>query len=366
MSAVEAPIAQAAPVPAISAGTLPRIMRQFELVERVKAYDPSADEDALNRAYVFSMKAHGSQMRALRRPLFLASGRGGGHPRRDEARRLVDHHRAAARHGRGHGRDARGYRARVRRRHRAPRRWRDQAVAPRAAIRPDAPGREFQETRARHVGGHPRPAGQARRPAAQHADIALRRRSGKAPPHRARDDGDLRAPGRAHGHARDPGRARGSVLRRALSRRAREHHRAARLPQGEGRGPAAPHHGRAGQDLARKRHRGRAFGPREVALFDLAQDAEEECRLRATGRHHGVPRRRRGGRAVLPRAGRAARALPGRPRPLQGLYLDAEAQQLPLAPHRRDRPRAPAHRGADPHARDARSGRTRHRRALGL
>lgn len=40
------------------------LMRQFELVERVKAYDPGADEDALNRAYVFAMKVHGSQIRA--------------------------------------------------------------------------------------------------------------------------------------------------------------------------------------------------------------------------------------------------------------------------------------------------------------
>jgi len=39
------------------------MMRQYELVERVKAYDPHADEDKLNRAYVFSMKAHGSQTR---------------------------------------------------------------------------------------------------------------------------------------------------------------------------------------------------------------------------------------------------------------------------------------------------------------
>ncbi|HUB97870.1 MAG TPA: bifunctional (p)ppGpp synthetase/guanosine-3',5'-bis(diphosphate) 3'-pyrophosphohydrolase [Stellaceae bacterium] len=46
------------------------MMRQFELVERVKAYDPSADEDAINRAYVFSMKAHGTQVRASGDPYF--------------------------------------------------------------------------------------------------------------------------------------------------------------------------------------------------------------------------------------------------------------------------------------------------------
>jgi len=38
-------------------------LRQFELVERVRAYDPSVDEALLNRAYVFSMKAHGDQKR---------------------------------------------------------------------------------------------------------------------------------------------------------------------------------------------------------------------------------------------------------------------------------------------------------------
>jgi RelA/SpoT family (p)ppGpp synthetase len=46
------------------------MLRQYELVERVKAYDPEADEDLLNRAYVFSMKAHGSQLRASGDPYF--------------------------------------------------------------------------------------------------------------------------------------------------------------------------------------------------------------------------------------------------------------------------------------------------------
>ncbi|HEX4113072.1 MAG TPA: bifunctional (p)ppGpp synthetase/guanosine-3',5'-bis(diphosphate) 3'-pyrophosphohydrolase [Stellaceae bacterium] len=46
------------------------MMRQFELVERVKSYDPSVDEDALNKAYVYSMKAHGAQLRASGDPYF--------------------------------------------------------------------------------------------------------------------------------------------------------------------------------------------------------------------------------------------------------------------------------------------------------
>ena len=46
------------------------MMRQYELVERVRRYNPSADEDLLNRAYVFAMKAHGSQKRASGDPYF--------------------------------------------------------------------------------------------------------------------------------------------------------------------------------------------------------------------------------------------------------------------------------------------------------
>jgi GTP pyrophosphokinase/guanosine-3',5'-bis(diphosphate) 3'-pyrophosphohydrolase len=47
-----------------------RIMRQFELIDAVKVYDPSADEALLNRAYVYAMKMHGSQLRASGDPYF--------------------------------------------------------------------------------------------------------------------------------------------------------------------------------------------------------------------------------------------------------------------------------------------------------
>ncbi|MHA1151892.1 MAG: RelA/SpoT family protein, partial [Alphaproteobacteria bacterium] len=46
------------------------MMRQFELVERIKAYDPGADEEAVNRAYVFAMKRHGAQTRESGDPYF--------------------------------------------------------------------------------------------------------------------------------------------------------------------------------------------------------------------------------------------------------------------------------------------------------
>jgi len=45
-------------------------MRHYELVERVRRYNPNADEALLNRAYVYAMKAHGKQKRASGDPYF--------------------------------------------------------------------------------------------------------------------------------------------------------------------------------------------------------------------------------------------------------------------------------------------------------
>src|SRR5579859_6231935 len=67
-------VAPASPVSAI--GTRPaksprgRMMRQYDLVERVRSYNPDTNEDLLNRAYVYAMKAHGSQTRASGDPYF--------------------------------------------------------------------------------------------------------------------------------------------------------------------------------------------------------------------------------------------------------------------------------------------------------
>jgi len=46
------------------------MLRQYELVERVKSYDPDADEALINRAYVFSVAKHGTQKRASGDPYF--------------------------------------------------------------------------------------------------------------------------------------------------------------------------------------------------------------------------------------------------------------------------------------------------------
>jgi len=46
------------------------MLRQYELVERVKEYAPEADEALLNRAYVYTVQKHGSQKRASGDPYF--------------------------------------------------------------------------------------------------------------------------------------------------------------------------------------------------------------------------------------------------------------------------------------------------------
>ncbi len=46
------------------------MLRQYELVEKVKAFNPNANEELINKAYVYAMKAHGSQKRKSGAPYF--------------------------------------------------------------------------------------------------------------------------------------------------------------------------------------------------------------------------------------------------------------------------------------------------------
>jgi len=66
-AAVAAPT-QATDRPAVSR-KLP-MMRQYDLIERVRRYNPDTNEALLNRAYVYAMKAHGEQRRASGDPYF--------------------------------------------------------------------------------------------------------------------------------------------------------------------------------------------------------------------------------------------------------------------------------------------------------
>ncbi|MBL8543039.1 MAG: bifunctional (p)ppGpp synthetase/guanosine-3',5'-bis(diphosphate) 3'-pyrophosphohydrolase [Hyphomonadaceae bacterium] len=60
----------AGPKKAGAGDTPPRYLRQFELVERVREYDPSVDESLINRAYVYATVKHGSQKRHSGDPYF--------------------------------------------------------------------------------------------------------------------------------------------------------------------------------------------------------------------------------------------------------------------------------------------------------
>src|ERR1700747_2715793 len=74
MQAAAAPVDVASTVPAapVTPAKSPRsrMMRQYDLVERVRSYNPDTNEDLLNRAYVYAMKAHGAQTRASGDPYF--------------------------------------------------------------------------------------------------------------------------------------------------------------------------------------------------------------------------------------------------------------------------------------------------------
>jgi RelA/SpoT family (p)ppGpp synthetase len=71
-AATEAVAAVPAASPAVPIKKAPRakMMRQYDLVDRVRAYNPNTDEDLLNRAYVYAMMAHGEQKRASGDPYF--------------------------------------------------------------------------------------------------------------------------------------------------------------------------------------------------------------------------------------------------------------------------------------------------------
>src|SRR5712675_1755832 len=72
MQAATDSVAVAPASPAVERAKSPRsrMMRQYDLVERVRSYNPDTNEDLLNRAYVYAMKAHGTQTRASGDPYF--------------------------------------------------------------------------------------------------------------------------------------------------------------------------------------------------------------------------------------------------------------------------------------------------------
>src|SRR5690242_3231306 len=60
----------AATAPAAPVKRPRKFLRQNELVDLVKGYQPDANEDELNKAYVYAVMKHGQQMRHSGDPYF--------------------------------------------------------------------------------------------------------------------------------------------------------------------------------------------------------------------------------------------------------------------------------------------------------
>ena len=302
------------------------MMRQYDLIERVRRYNPNTNEALLNRAYVYAMKAHGEQKRASGDPYFS-------HPlevaailtdlKLDDATiaaaLLHDTIEDTARHPR---RD----RPAVRRGHRRAGRGPDQArrsstSSPRRRSRP----RTCASCCSRS------PTTCACCWSSSPTVCTTCARIGHMPPEARRRTAEethrhLCAARRPHGHARDARGARGSGVPRAQSRRLRGGQRApgraGRAQRRAGRRDRAAAHAQA----RRPRHRRGGHGTPQARLFDLAQDGAQVGRLRAALRHRRLPRGREDARRVLPGARHRPHHLADGAGPLQGLRLDARSR----------------------------------------
>ena len=182
---------------------------------------------------------------------------------------------------------------------------------------------------------HPRAAGQARRPAAQHAHAPLHQERGQAPPHRARDDGHLCPARRADRHVR---------VHEARCRRSRSSSSSPkpmqsitkRLEQLTG-GRRRPHRARSDRASScccratgsRPKSSGREKHPYSIWKKMAERHISFEQLSDIMAFRVIVPSER----GLLPRARRDPPALADGAGAVQGLYLDAEAQRLSLAPH---------------------------------
>ena len=315
------------------------MMRQYELVERVRRYNPQADEDLLNRAYVFAMKAHGAQKRASGDPYFS-------HPlevaailtefklddativaamlhdtiedtpvTRDEIDTLFGAEIGGLVDGltklnkldfaSKHAEQAENFRKLL------------LAIADDARVLLVKLADRLHNMRTLHFV-----------PEAKRARIA-------------QDTLDIYAP--------LAGRMGMQGLRSELEDLAfrylmPEAHALimSRLEELKVKNGAliVAHRRRTEGPVRPARHQGRRARPAEAGLFDLAQDGAQLDLVRAALRHLRLSHPRRQGRRLLRGGRRRAHHLAERDGALQGLHLDAEAERLPLDPHHGHRPRA--------------------------
>ena len=253
----------------------------------------------------------------------------------------------------------------VRRGGRRAGRRRDQAHRHHVPVARRGAGRELPQDDGRDGHGHPGHPDQARRPAAQHAH-ARRDAEAEADREGEGDARDLRAAGAPARHPRDQVGARGPLVRDAAP---------AQVPGDQGPGQPAARRARAlrgeggrlpDEGARGARHPGRDLRPREALLLDLLEDDQEGPRVQRDLRPHGHAGDRGVREGLLRRGRRHPLAVEAAARALQGHDRHAQVQHVPGPPHHGDRARGQAARDPDPHARHARDGRVRRRRALAL
>ena len=343
----------------------PQMMRQYDLIERVKSYNPNANEDLLNRAYVYAMKAHGTQTRASGDPYFS-------HPlevaailtdlKLDDATIV-----AALLHDTIE--DTAATRAEI-----------DEKFGPEIGAlvdgltklkKLDLVTREAKQAENLRklllaIAADVRvllikladrlhnmrtldfmPPESRRRTAEETLDIYAPL-AGRMGMHEMREELENLA-----FHELNPEAYR-VISERLAALAARSQSVVTEIER------------QLTKKLADRGIVAKVNGPPQAALFDLAQDGAQVDRLRAALRSRRIPRARGHDRGMLPGARHRAHHLADGADALQGLHLDPEAERLPLAAHHGGRARQAARRTADPHPRHARDCRIRHRGACAL
>ncbi len=309
----------------------PAVVRQFELTEKVHAYDPKADTALIDAAYVLAMKAHGAQ-------------------KRDNGDPYITHPVAVADILAGYRLDTASIATGLL----------HDVIEDTSVKLPEITERFGKEiaglvdgvtklTRLELQSDRTKQAENFRKLVlAMSRDIRVLlvkladrlhnmrtlhfvRRPGAAQAHRPRNDGDLRPARRADRHGRGEDRAADAGLRPARPRGLRHHPGPPELPARPGRRRDRGGARRAQARLrAVRREGGRGHRAGEVALLDLGEDAAAQRGVRAAFRHHGVPRRGAEQGGLLRRAWGDPFRLSGDRRAVQGLHLDAEIERLPV------------------------------------
>ena len=217
-------------------------------------------------------------------------------------------------------------------------------------------GGKFPQAGAGDVERHPRAAGQARRPPAQHADArpssAIRRSASASP----RETLEIYAPLAERIGMQKMQDELEDLAFAELDPDARDTSIGAHVVPA--RRPMAAWSAASPDEIKRNPRRARAATPASRAARRRAYSIWRKMQRKNVAFEQlsdilafrvmvGSVER------LLSGAGRHPRPLAHRARPLQGLHLDTEAERLPLHPYHGDRPGAAADRDPDPHQRHA-------------